>query len=172
MSTGSLLSLPRGSATKNVPPSKPKSKKKTASSSHELSRRSQYLEAVCLFVLAILLLCVSMPHLASGIERITQSSSTTAWLMATVFDLSQVVCKIGLLFIPVLGIKEPRVRKACIGVILSCTAMSITLNIDAFLEHATTIKAYALAVVFGALLPLGVLTLFYIGSAFVLHVKK
>ena len=131
------------------------------------TQRAHTIEASCLIMLAIMLLCVSMPHLASGIQRITQSSIVTAWLMAIVFDLAQVVCEVALLLIPILGIKR-RIGPACKAVIISCTVMSMVLNVDAFLQHAEGWKGCILATVWGTLLPLGVLTLFYVGSAFII----
>jgi len=152
-------------------PEKASPRKKLAVEKPDSPRQSRWairIPAACLFALAILLLCVSMPHLATGVQKITSASLATAWLMAIVFDLSQVVCEVAVLLIPLLGLKHD-VRPACKAVIVSCTLMSIVLNIDAFLEHAVDWKGYILATIWGLLLPLGVLTLFYIGSAFVLH---
>lgn len=157
-----------------IPKVKPSSKKKRPPVPPPKPQPGRFvirLQAGCLFTLAILLLCVSMPHLASGVQKITSANWATAWLMASVFDLAQVVCEVAVLLIPLLGLKND-VRPACKAVIVSCTLMSIVLNIDAFLEHSVDWKGYILATIWGILLPLGVLTLFYIGSAFVLHERE
>jgi len=137
-----------------------------------VARFLSWVQAATLYLLAIMLLSVSLPHLADGIEQITQGTKTEVWMMAIVFDLAQVVCEIALLLLPYLSMHNSRVHKASLGVIITCTLMSMVLNIDAFLKHATTPKEVALAVAWGVMLPAGVLTLFYVGSAFVLHGKN
>lgn len=123
--------------------------------------------AAWLFGLAILLLCVSLPHLAAGVSRITQTTTVAAWFMAVCFDLSQIVCEVAVLLAPLLHLKT-RVHRPCYGVIITCTLMSMVLNVDAFLQHADDLKGWILATTWGILLPLGVLTLSYIASIFVL----
>ena len=165
----------------STPPDPITTKKKTKrkhrkrkSQGHQLNVMglpARNLQAGALFILAVLLLCVSLPHLVEGIQRITQSGSTSAWFLAIVFDLAQVVCEVALLLIPILEIKRP-IHPACKGVIIACTLLSMTLNIDAFLQHAEGIKDITLATIFGAALPIGVLVLFYIGSAFLLSAEE
>jgi hypothetical protein len=126
--------------------------------------------AVPLFGLAAAMLCVSMPHLSVGVQRITACSTLTAWLMALILDTSQVAAEVANLRLArhKLGAKEQRL---CQGVILTCTTLSGWLNVQAFLEHATGTVGSVQAVCFGLVLPLGVLVFSYLGSRFLSQLR-
>jgi hypothetical protein len=122
--------------------------------------------AVPLFALAGAMLCVSMPHLSVGVQRITACSTLTAWLMALILDTSQVAAEAAHLRLArhKLGDRE---RLFCRGIIFSCTTLSAWLNIEAFLEHANGVIGCVQATLFGLVLPLGVLVFSYLGSRFI-----
>jgi hypothetical protein len=108
-----------------------------------------------------------MPQLALGVQRITQCSLLTATFMSIVFDLSQVAAELAWLIAPLLKIATRRHRLVCLFIILACTSVSISLNVRAFVEHASTPFEMVMSYTWGILLPLLVLALVLVASAFV-----
>ena len=161
---------PANNGTLSKSKTKAKQPPRRAQSLAAWKEKAAHLEATAILILAIMLLMVSLPHLAAGIRRITGSSVFTAWLMAIVFDLSMVVCEVALILVPLLGLSR-RVAPVCKTVVIIGSLMSMVLNVDEVLQPATSPKGHIRAVVWGCLLPLGVIALSYIGSAFILHNK-
>lgn len=131
-----------------------------------VNRRLSMSLAACSFALAITILAISMPHLKDGAVRICHCTDTTGWLIAIVFDLSQIlaeVCMLAAATAPAMtGIQRP-----CKTIIACSSAVSIALNVDAFLLASEgTTKAIISAWIAGVLLPLGVLAFCYVGSRF------
>lgn len=124
--------------------------------------------AMCI-ALSVVVLGISMPHLASGVSRITACELYTAIFMAVVFDLSQVAAEFAVLVMPLLGIASRRHHLVCAIIIAACTLVSMTLNVRAFLEHVTTPWEAALAIAWGGLLPILVLLLVFVASSFIMR---
>ena len=123
--------------------------------------------------LSIVVLGISMPHLASGVSKITACQFHTALFMSVVFDLSQVAAEFSVLVMPLLGIASRRQHLVCAFIIAACTFVSMTLNVRAFLEHFTAPFETAMAFSWGGLLPILVLLLVFVASSFImrLHAK-
>ncbi len=117
--------------------------------------------------LAILLLMVSMPHLASGFQSICHCGPLAGWLLAVAIDTAQVVAKLQTTMAKRYA-TAPTVQWTSAGIIAGTTLMSMALNVLAFLAGATTTAGTVLAWVAGVMLPLLVLALSYTGSAFAL----
>ena len=123
------------------------------------------------WALAVLLLAVSLPHLASGFESITRCGPVAGWLLAVAIDCSQVVAKLGLTMTRRYEVGRAA-RSTAAGIVAGTTVMSISLNVLAFLGGATGIHGVLLAWAAGVMLPLLVLALSYLGSAFALAKPK
>lgn len=119
------------------------------------------------WLLAIILLMVSMPHLATGFQNITHSSSLASWLLAVAFDCTQVVAKLQLTLL-----KQYRVSTGTwltsLSIIIGTTVMSMSLNTLAFLAGATDRTGTFLSVIAGIMIPLLILGLSFTGSSFAL----
>jgi hypothetical protein len=130
--------------------------------------RALYLAAaICPWALAILLLMVSMPHLASGFQTITGSGPLAGWLLAIAIDSAQVTAKLQLTMTKQYATTEAAKWTAA-GIIAATSLMSAALNVLAFLAGATNTTGTVLAWTAGILLPLLVLSLSYTGSALAL----
>ena len=121
--------------------------------------------------LAILLLAVSMPHLATGFQNICQCGTMAGWLLAIAIDSAQVVAKLQLTVAKdyTLGTAA---RRTSMAIIVAPAVMSMALNVLAFLEGATDVTGTVLAWVAGIMLPLLILALSYTGSCFALAKKR
>lgn len=118
------------------------------------------------FALGAVILAVSMPHLKQGAVRICRCSEWTGWLIAVVFDLSQILAEVAALVGPAMAV-EVKVRRVARAVILCSTLVSMSLNVDAFIADAEPgIKSLVSGSIAGVLLPLGVLAFCYMGSTF------
>lgn len=122
---------------------------------------------VCLS-LSVIVLGISMPHLADGVSTITDCSWMTAMFMACVFDLSQIAAEFTNMVIPIVGLKNDRLKQACTFIMISCTLVSMTMNIRAFQANVETWFETIMAYVWGILLPILVLLLCYIASEFLM----
>ncbi len=130
--------------------------------------RALYLAAaICPWGLAILLLMVSLPHIASGFQTITGSGPLAGWLLALAIDCGQVASKIQLTMSKQYAVTNAAKWTAA-GIIAATSLMSMALNVLAFLAGATDRTGTVLAWTAGILLPLLVLSLSYTGSAFAL----
>jgi hypothetical protein len=122
--------------------------------------------------LAILLLMVSMPHLAHGFQTICRCGALAGWLLAVAIDTAQVVAKLQLTLAQRYT-ATAAVRWTSAGIIAGTSLLSMALNVLAFLAGATDTTGNVLAWVAGIMLPLLILALSYTGSAFALaNVKK
>lgn len=123
------------------------------------------------WALAVLLLAVSMPHLASGFMSITGCGALAGWLLAIAIDLAQVTAKLQLTVS-----KQYKLSSAAkwtsAAIIAGTSLMSMALNVLAFLGGANDATGTALAWVAGIMLPLLVLALSYTGSCFALAKPK
>jgi hypothetical protein len=117
--------------------------------------------------LAILLLAVSMPHLANGFTSICHCGPLAGWLLAIAIDTAQVVAKLQLKMARQHAVTEAT-KWTSTGIIAATSLMSAALNVLAFLAGATTMTGTILAVVTGILLPLLILALSSTGSSFAL----
>lgn len=159
----------RRTATKSKPQRAPTGRR-SKKSGMRLPRADRVLylsAAVAPWGLAVILLAVSMPHLASGFQTITHCGPLSAWLLAVAFDTAQVVAKLQLTMAKRYEVGSP-VKWTAAGIIGSTTMMSVALNILAFLAGATGATGTVLAWAAGVLLPLLVLALSYVGSSFAL----
>jgi len=121
--------------------------------------------------LAILLLGVSMPHLANGFTTICHCGPLAGWLLAIAIDTAQVVAKLQLTMAKQHSITSAA-KWTSTGIVAGTAMMSMALNVLAFLAGATTQTGTILAVVTGIMLPLLILALSYTGSAFALAKPK
>jgi len=123
--------------------------------------------------LAILLLAVSMPHLASGFQTITHCGPLAGWLLAVAIDASQVFAKLQLTVAKQYTITTAA-KWTSTGIVAGTAMLSMALNILAFLSGATDHTGMVLAWVAGIMLPSLILALSYTGSCFALAkaVKK
>jgi hypothetical protein len=123
------------------------------------------------WALAVLLLAVSMPHLASGFMTITGCGAMAGWLLAIAIDSAQVVAKLSLTLTRKYEIGAAA-KWTSAGIIGSTSLMSMALNILAFLAGATDETGRVLAWTAGVLLPALVLALSFVGSSFALSRSK
>ena len=98
--------------------------------------------------LAILLLMVSMPHLACGFQTICHCGALAGWLLAVAIDSAQVVAKLQLTMAKRYT-ASPAVQWTSAGIIAGTTMMSMSLNVLAFLAGATDTTGTVLAWVAG-----------------------
>jgi hypothetical protein len=123
------------------------------------------------WLLAILLLAVSMPHLASGFQRICHCGAVSGWLLAVAIDSAQVVAKLQLTMLRQYT-TCPYARWTSAGIVAGTSLMSMALNVLAFLQGATDTTGTVLAWTAGVMLPLLILALSYTGSSFMLAKVK
>lgn len=117
--------------------------------------------------LAILLLAVSTPHLASGFTTITRCGPLAGWLLAIAIDTAQVVAKLQMTVAKRYTVR-PQALWTSAGIVGGTALMSMALNVLAFLAGATDRTGTVLAWVAGVMLPALVLALSYTGSSFLL----
>ena len=120
--------------------------------------------------LAVLLLGVSMPHLAEGFQTVTQCGVLAGWLLAVAIDAAQVVAKLQL------TVSAHECHKArdhadvvALGIVVSTGLLSCAMNVLAFVTHADSQAGVVLGSVVGVMLPLLILALSYTASAFALR---
>lgn len=123
--------------------------------------------AIAPWWLAILLLGVSMPHLADGFQRICHCGPLAGWLLAVAIDSAQIVSKLQL---TVSGryMLTNSTRWTSAAIIGATSLLSMSLNVLAFLQGAADGTGVVLAWVAGILLPLLILALSVTGSTFAL----
>ena len=121
--------------------------------------------------LAVLLLGVSMPHLAEGFQEVTQCGPVAGWLLAVAIDAAQVVAKLQLTVSSHEGHKSggDHADIVAVGIVVSTGLLSCAMNVLAFVTHADTVAGVAFGSVVGVLLPLLILALSYTASAFALR---
>jgi hypothetical protein len=127
--------------------------------------------AVAPWALAVLLLAVSMPHLASGFQGITRCGPLAGWLLAVAIDSAQVVAKLQLTVTKQYS-TTTAARWTSAAVVAGTSLMSMALNVLAFLAGATDRTGTALAWATGIMLPALVLALSYTGSSYALAKVK
>lgn len=160
--SNATTTVQRGEAAK-----KPKAKKRMPKADRVL-----YWSATTLpWLLAILLLAVSMPHLASGFQRICHCGAVSGWLLAVAIDSAQVVAKLQLTMLRQYT-TCPYARWTSAGIVAGTSLMSMALNVLAFLQGASNSTGVVLAVTAGVMLPLLILALSYTGSSFMLAKVK
>jgi hypothetical protein len=111
---------------------------------------------VALGAVIIIMLGVSLEHLASGIREITHSTVWSAWALAIAIDVGMVASEIALIVLATF----PNIRVAGYAhrYVASTIVISIALNVWAFWppEDDATLIGQVLAVILGAGIPLGV----------------
>lgn len=117
--------------------------------------------------LAILLLGVSMPHLANGFMTICRCGPLAGWLLAIAIDSAQIVAKLQITLTRRFAVADAA-KWTSTGIIAGTSLMSMALNVLAFLSGATDATGTVLAWVAGVMLPLLILALSYTGSCFAL----
>ena len=114
--------------------------------------------------LAVLLLAVSMPHLASGFMTITHCGALAGWLLAVAIDSAQVTAKLQLTLSKQYALSSAA-KSTSTAIIAGTSLMSMALNVLAFLGGANDATGTVLAWVAGVMLPLLVLALSYTAPA-------
>lgn len=112
------------------------------------------------FVLALAVLSVSLPHLAQGMHATLGVGWFAASALAVLFDLSQIAAEGFLLTLA----KDKGEQLAAKGVIVGATLVSVVYNGMAFLSHAENAFGTCAALALAVMLPVGVLTLSYLGQ--------
>ena len=159
--------------TNRTVPTTPSSRRRNLKSQSPTEKRRRFQPpnlcqagaGLCL-LLSVVVLGISMPHLADGVSKITDCTWLTAMFMACVFDLSQIAAEFTGIVMPIVGIEKPRVKHACLFILVSCTLVSMTMNVRAFLANVQTPFEMVMAFVWGILLPILVLLLCFIASEF------
>lgn len=123
--------------------------------------------AVAPWGLAILLLAVSMPHLAAGFQAVTKCGPLAGWLLAVAIDSAQVFAKLQQTVAQRYDVRTPAKWTAA-GIVAGTALMSMALNVMAFLAGTTDRTGTVLAWAAGVMIPLLVLALSYTGSCFAL----
>lgn len=165
MTTATMTNRINGHDFKAKPKRNPRRKKVKADEVLFLSA------AVTPWALAILLLMVSMPHLATGFQNICHCGTFAGWLLAIAIDSAQITAKLQLTVAKNCDLPTPAQRTS-MAIIVATAVMSMTLNVLAFLEGATDLTGTVLAWVAGIMLPLLILALSYTGSCFALTKKR
>jgi hypothetical protein len=127
--------------------------------------------AIAPWALAMLLLAVSMPHLAGGFQSITHCGPLAGWLLAIAIDSAQVVAKLQLT-VTKQYTTTTAAKWTSAAVVAGTSLMSMALNVLAFLAGATDRTGTLLAWATGIMLPALVLALSYTGSTFALAKAK
>jgi len=144
------IKLPRTS--RKVPSYEKKGNKKV--------KRKSIVFTVIFFTLAVAVLSVSLPHLAQGMHDTLGLGWFASVALAVLFDLSQVAAEGFILALA----KDRGEKNAAYSVIIGCTLVSIAYNGMAFLQHASGFFGIGSALALTVLLPLGVLTLSFLGQ--------
>lgn len=122
--------------------------------------------------LAVLLLGVSMPHLADGFQSVTCCGPLAGWLLAIAVDAAQVIAKLQLTVAAHLD-KHSKAwepwQYVSAGIVGVTCLVSCVMNTIAFAGGASGIGGTVLAWFVGILLPLLILALSYTGSCFALR---
>jgi hypothetical protein len=120
--------------------------------------------------LAVLLLGVSMPHLAEGFQHTTHCGPLAGWLLAVAIDAAQVIAKLQL---TLAAHEEHKARDhanaVSLGIVVSTCLLSIGMNTLAFVSGAQTPVGKLLGGIVGVLLPVLILALSYTASCFALR---
>ena len=127
--------------------------------------------AIAPWALAVLLLAVSMPHLADGFQSITRCGPLAGWLLAVAIDSAQVVAKLQMT-VTKQYTTTSAAKWTSAAVVAGTSLMSMALNVLAFLAGATDRTGTMLAWATGIMLPALVLALSYTGSSFALAKAK
>lgn len=142
---------------------KPKAVRRTGSEPRDkvprLSETERHLGrhlVVALGAVIIIMLGVSLEHLASGIREITHSAAWSAWALAIAIDVGMVASEVALIVLATF----PNIRVAGYAhrYVVSTIVISMALNVWAFWPPASDVAVIgmALAVTLGAGIPLGV----------------
>lgn len=120
--------------------------------------------------LAVLLLGVSMPHLADGFQHTTHCGSLAGWFLAVAIDAAQVVAKLQLTVAAHEGHKvSDHADTVALGIVVSTGLLSCAMNVMAFVSDADTMAGKLLGATVGVMLPLLILALSYTASCFALR---
>lgn len=168
MMTASL----NGSAHNRLPPKKTTARTKKARRRWPKADKVLFLAAAgAPWALAILLLAVSTPHLATGFMNICHCGPLAGWLLAIAIDSAQVTAKLQMTVMKQYTTTESA-KWTAVGIVCGTSLMSMALNILAFLAGATDTTGTVLAWTTGIMLPLLVLGLSFTGSCFALAKVK
>jgi hypothetical protein len=107
-------------------------------------------------IVVLIMLVVSLEHLATGIQEITQSTSWSAWALAIAIDVGMVASEVALIVLATLP--NIMVSTYALRYVVATVVISIALNIWAFwpTDYEGNVIGMSLAVVLGAGIPLGV----------------
>lgn len=122
--------------------------------------------------LGMLLLGVSMPHLADGFQSVTSCGPLAGWLLAIAVDAAQVVAKLQLTVVAHVdghASKWQPWQYVGAGIVGVTCLLSCCMNVMAFAAGAHGMGAQILAWTVGILLPFLILALSYTGSCFALR---
>ena len=147
---------------------------KAASKTDDIvQRRLAWVGAGATLVLSIIILGISIPHLIAGVGEITNCGLWTALWMACVFDISQICAEYALIVMPLLAPqRDRRVKWAATLILITCTCVSITMNIRAFVINADNTFESLMAYAWGTSLPILVLLFCFICSFFILRIAQ
>jgi len=125
-------------------------------------RRSTVLAAAGVFLVALILLGLSLSHLANGIVMVTGSSDQDAWAMAAGIDLGFTALELALIVAPAAA--RPAVARYAGPAILGTIIVSAAMNSFAFAAHANGWLVWP-AIALGLAVPALVYALIKAGAA-------
>ncbi len=105
-----------------------------------LGRRSDVSAAAAVMLVALVLLGLSLSHLASGVAIVTGSGERDGWLMAVGIDMGFVALELALLVAP--AATRPAVARYASPAIVGTLATSAAMNAFAFASHAQGLMIY------------------------------
>ncbi|WOJ91742.1 hypothetical protein RZS28_18615 (plasmid) [Methylocapsa polymorpha] len=112
--------------------------------------------------MGLVLVGLSLSHLAEGVQLVTGSGTTGAWLMAVGIDLGFVALEVALLVAPI-DIR-PAVSQYASPAIVGTLATSAEMNAFAFASHAQGLMIYP-AIALGCAVPALIFALTKTGAA-------
>jgi hypothetical protein len=116
----------------------------------QAGRRRHIAAAIGVLCVALVLVGLSLSHLASGVTLVTGSSERDGWLMAIGIDLGFVALELAMLVAP--AAIRPAVGRYAAPAIIGTLAISAGMNALAFASHAQGLMLYP-AIGLGAAVP-------------------
>ncbi len=145
---------------------KPKPAKRGKKPAQKKIQPSGAIAAAGILAVGLVLVALSLAHLAEGVQLVTGSDPTGAWSMAAGIDLGFVALEVALLAAPIEI--RPAVSKYASPAIVGTLATSAAMNAFAFASHAHGLMIYP-AIALGCAVPALIYALTKTGAALTFH---
>lgn len=145
---------------------KPKPAKRVKKHVQKALQPSSVIAAAAILAIGLVLVALSLSHLAEGVQLVTGSDPTAAWSMAAGIDLGFVALEVALLVAPVE--LRPAVSKYASPAIIGTLATSAAMNAFAFASHAHGLMIYP-AIALGCAVPALIYALTKTGATLTFH---